>query len=109
MYGYYEQAGITTIDDIDTAYGQVVLVGAMAGTGSSRLPSPLFRRCCSRRRFCLISVIIPAYNEGESIAATVAAIWMVPEVGQAAVVDDGSEDDTASRVANNVEERIDFE
>ncbi len=28
---YYEQAGIATIDDIDTAYGQVALVGAMAG------------------------------------------------------------------------------
>lgn len=28
---YYEKAGITTIDDIDTAYGQVALVQAMAG------------------------------------------------------------------------------
>ncbi len=48
----------------------------------------------------MISVIIPAYNEGESIAATIAAIWTVPEVGQLLVVDDGSEDETAFQAAD---------
>lgn len=42
----------------------------------------------------MLSVLIPAYNEEESIAATVATVRRVPDVSQV-VVDDGSGDNTA--------------
>jgi len=45
-------------------------------------------------------VIIPAHNEGERIAATVAAARRLPGVCQVIVVDDGSSDDTAPRAAS---------
>ena len=43
----------------------------------------------------MISVIIPAYNEAERIAATLQAIRALPEISEIVVVDDGSTDDTA--------------
>ncbi len=43
----------------------------------------------------MISVIIPAYNESERIAATLQAIRALPEISEIVVVDDGSTDDTA--------------
>jgi glycosyltransferase involved in cell wall biosynthesis len=43
-----------------------------------------------------VQAIIPAYNEAERIAETVAAVRRIPGVGRVIVVDDGSEDDTAS-------------
>ncbi len=42
-----------------------------------------------------IAVLIPAFNEAESIAETVAAALAVEGVTRIVVVDDGSEDDTA--------------
>lgn len=47
----------------------------------------------------MISVLIPAYNEEESISRTVKAAVQVPGVRQVLVVDDGSRDETASRAA----------
>jgi glycosyltransferase involved in cell wall biosynthesis len=44
----------------------------------------------------MISVLIPAYNESERIAATIAAARTLPAVGEIIVVDDGSADDTAT-------------
>lgn len=46
----------------------------------------------------MISVIIPAYNEADRIAATIAAVRVLSGVSEIVVVDDGSVDDTA-RVA----------
>lgn len=42
-----------------------------------------------------VSVIIPAYNECDRIAATIQAIRSIPEVSEIVVVDDGSSDHTA--------------
>lgn len=47
----------------------------------------------------LLSVLIPAYNEGKVIAQTVRAILKVEGVSQVLVVDDGSQDDTAVQAA----------
>ncbi len=44
-----------------------------------------------------VSVLIPAYNEGERIGATIAAVRLIPDVTEIVVVDDGSSDDTAQR------------
>ncbi len=44
-----------------------------------------------------ISVIIPAYNEADRIADTVAAARALPGVTEVIVVDDGSRDETAAR------------
>lgn len=45
-----------------------------------------------------VAVILPAYNEGERVVATVGAALKLPHVHTVVVVDDGSADDTA-RVA----------
>lgn len=42
-----------------------------------------------------LAVVIPAYNEADRIAATVAAAATLPEVDLVAVIDDGSRDGTA--------------
>lgn len=42
-------------------------------------------------------VIVPAWNEGESVGPTVREIRQQPEAWDIVVVDDGSEDDTAER------------
>jgi glycosyltransferase involved in cell wall biosynthesis len=46
-----------------------------------------------------VSVIIPAFNEADRIAATVRAALGLPAVGEAVVVDDGSGDATAATAA----------
>ncbi len=43
----------------------------------------------------MISVIIPAYNESDRIAATVVAVQKLKNISQVIVVDDGSSDNTA--------------
>ena len=43
-----------------------------------------------------VVVIVPARNEAERIAETLRAVARIPEVTRTVVVDDGSEDDTAS-------------
>jgi glycosyltransferase involved in cell wall biosynthesis len=48
----------------------------------------------------MISVLIPAHNESERIAATIAAVRSLASrgrIGEIVVVDDGSTDDTAAR------------
>ena len=45
-----------------------------------------------------VAAVVPCKDEGERIAATVAAVASLPQVGRVVVVDDGSTDDTA-RVA----------
>ncbi|MDH7576242.1 MAG: glycosyltransferase family 2 protein [Bacillota bacterium] len=47
----------------------------------------------------MLSVLIPAYNEGKVIDKTVSATWQVKGVRQVLVIDDGSQDDTAARAA----------
>lgn len=47
----------------------------------------------------MLSVLIPAYNEEDTIAATVKAAWQVERVRQVLVVDDGSWDRTAAKAA----------
>jgi len=42
-----------------------------------------------------VSVLIPAYNEAERIAATIQAVKKIPLVAEVIVVDDGSQDNTA--------------
>lgn len=42
-----------------------------------------------------VAVVIPAYNEGDRVGATVAAAATLPGVDVVVVVDDGSRDDTA--------------
>lgn len=44
-----------------------------------------------------VVAIIPAFNEEERIAATVAALRSIPAVTGVCVVDDGSEDETSAR------------
>lgn len=44
-----------------------------------------------------VSIVIPAYNEGSTIAATIIAIENLAAVNEIIVVDDGSWDDTAKR------------
>lgn len=44
-----------------------------------------------------VSAIVPAYNESDRVAATVAAIRALDGVDEVVVVDDGSRDDTAAR------------
>lgn len=46
-----------------------------------------------------ITVIIPAYNEADRIAATVTAAQKLPGVREVVVVDDGSTDDTGAAAA----------
>ncbi len=43
----------------------------------------------------MISVLIPAFNEADCIAATVQAAWQLEGVSQVIVIDDGSSDQTA--------------
>ncbi|MFQ5809554.1 MAG: glycosyltransferase, partial [Armatimonadota bacterium] len=43
-----------------------------------------------------VVAIVPAHNEAERIAETLEAVYRIPEVARAIVVDDGSEDDTAA-------------
>lgn len=43
-----------------------------------------------------VSVVFPAHNEADTIAASVKAAWALPGVVQVIVVDDGSSDDTAT-------------
>ncbi len=47
----------------------------------------------------MLEVLIPAYNEAETISQTVRAVLEVPGVRRVLVVDDGSGDDTARRAA----------
>lgn len=44
-----------------------------------------------------VSVVIPAYNEADRIAATVTALHTIPEIEEILVVDDGSTDATAEK------------
>ncbi|MBC8135306.1 MAG: glycosyltransferase [Fibrella sp.] len=46
-----------------------------------------------------VAVVLPAYNEGERIVATVGAALTLPNVHTVVVVDDGSADDTAAVAA----------
>ena len=46
-----------------------------------------------------LSVIIPSYNEGDSLLRVLEAVEARPEVSEIVVVDDGSKDDTASILA----------
>ena len=46
-----------------------------------------------------ISVVIPARNEGRTVASIVAAVVALEEVAEVVVVDDGSTDDTAAEAA----------
>lgn len=46
-----------------------------------------------------VGVLIPAYNEADRIAGTVAAVRRLPEVREIVVIDDGSTDQTAKRAA----------
>ncbi|MDZ4178650.1 MAG: glycosyltransferase family 2 protein [Coriobacteriia bacterium] len=48
-----------------------------------------------------ISVLIPAFNEQDRIAATVEAVRSVSDVGRIIVIDDGSTDDTAARARSS--------
>ena len=43
-----------------------------------------------------VSVVFPAHNEAEAVAASVRAAWQLPGASQVLVVDDGSTDETAS-------------
>lgn len=43
-----------------------------------------------------VSVVVPAYNEGDRIGQTLEALVALPDVGEVIVVDDGSEDETAN-------------
>ncbi len=53
-----------------------------------------------------ITVLIPAYNEEQSVADTVRAAWQIPGVIQVIVVDDGSRDKTAELALKNGAEVI---
>jgi glycosyltransferase involved in cell wall biosynthesis len=46
-----------------------------------------------------VSIVIPAYNEGEAIAGVVSALTTAATWREIIVVDDGSEDDTSARAA----------
>jgi glycosyltransferase involved in cell wall biosynthesis len=46
-----------------------------------------------------VAIILPAYNEEQSITATLAAIRTIPGITEIVVVDDGSADRTADRAA----------
>jgi len=52
-----------------------------------------------------VAVLIPAYNEADRIADTVAAALAMPDIADVAVIDDGSEDDTAE-VASRAGARV---
>lgn len=43
-----------------------------------------------------VAVLIPAYNEADLIGDTVAAALAMPDITEVVVIDDGSDDDTAS-------------
>lgn len=47
-----------------------------------------------------VAVLIPAHDEGDRVAATVAAALLLPGVTNVVVVDDGSRDDTADRASS---------
>ena len=47
-----------------------------------------------------VSVVIPAYNEAERIAATIRAAQALTSVGEVIVMDDGSTDDTGRAAAS---------
>lgn len=42
-----------------------------------------------------VSVVIPAYNEADTIRATVGAVLSIPEINEVVVIDDHSDDSTA--------------
>ena len=44
-----------------------------------------------------VMAVIPAFNEEDTIASTVAAVQGVPQISRILVVDDGSRDQTAER------------
>lgn len=46
-----------------------------------------------------VSALIAAYNEENTIAKTITALWQIPALNEIIVVDDGSRDETASRAA----------
>lgn len=46
-----------------------------------------------------VSALIPAYNEGTRIAATINSLKQAPEIDEIVVVDDGSKDNTAEVAA----------
>lgn len=48
-----------------------------------------------------IVVLIPAYNEEDKIAATIAGALTIPNVDEVVVIDDGSTDSTAAVVCEN--------
>lgn len=52
-----------------------------------------------------VSVLIPAYNEAERIAATVQAALALPHVSEVVVIDDGSSD-TTSAIAEQAGARV---
>src|SRR2546421_323653 len=47
-----------------------------------------------------VSIVVPAYNEGSSIAALIAALRDAAQWREIIVVDDGSSDDTGQRAAD---------
>ena len=46
-----------------------------------------------------VAVLIPAYNEADLVADTVTAALAMPDIGEVVVIDDGSDDETASVAA----------
>lgn len=53
-----------------------------------------------------LSVIIPTYNEGETISVILRRLLLVKEVKQVVVVDDGSSDDTVKQVKKITDKRV---
>ncbi|SHG36747.1 Glycosyl transferase family 2 [Thermosyntropha lipolytica DSM 11003] len=56
-----------------------------------------------------ITAVIPAYNEGERIGATLEGVKKVREINRILVVNDGSTDDTAEKVKKAGVELLDLE
>ncbi|WP_374712424.1 glycosyltransferase family 2 protein, partial [Symbiobacterium terraclitae] len=76
----------------------------MYGIPYSRKPGPFGERGLAGRPLDSevfpverVSVVIPAYNEAETVGDVVAACAKVPEIDEVIVVDDGSTDETAAR------------